>query len=753
MRPPEGKAVRSDQLVNGLASLGIYGVPFLAEGICLPSSCSDADVQNSLSANFEGTIQAGIVGCQDDSVPPLTTSGIIFVVVLSLCGVYFLIGTIWDLRLRHTKKKPGSTLFPSVQTFTDRLLVAGSFYSNGEKLLSTKQGSDVIGSLHGIRFVTMTWVLLGHTYSILTAGAPIINPMVFDEMTKGFFFNAIMNATPSVDTFFFMSGLLVSYLLLKELQRNKGKFNIIKFYIHRYIRLTPIYAMVLWFSVDLFPYTFSGPFQKIVSDAFTDPCRDQWWRNLLYVNNMVEENEGMCMGHAWYMANDFQMYIISPLIILPLFFFPAVGKHKNEKYIRSEILPKGMGFAGLLLAGSITVPAVVLIANEIGGTYTYQDRIKPDDDGMYWKYYVKPWTRFGPYLIGLVLGYILHRIKGKIIKLSKVVVLTGWCAAIVTNMAVIYGLEYYMKPLSPAMPRAAQVIYVAVHRVAWSVGLAWVVFACHIGAGGPVNTLLSWKAFVPLGRLTYSAYLVHVLVAAWYQFGIDSSVYVDHETQVREGFRTIQVSGVIVFLSTLILTHFVAVIFSLTFEIPVLGLEKLFCGLIFGEGPKPGHNNFPVALRPHSIKEGEKGKDFSKGQLEVVDLNLASPETGILKGDIIVHDVSWEKPKYSGLDNPAFIPDTKQKLGHDELLDGQSQHKSLSSFSHSTPRDSSEETREANGESTSEGEHSDQGNKSSSPHSSPRGSSDETMEVNDQRTSQLSQDEDEIKPEPATERF
>ncbi|CAG0899053.1 unnamed protein product, partial [Darwinula stevensoni] len=335
-------------------------------------------------------------------------------------------------------------------------------------------------------------------------------------------------------------------------------------------------------------------------------------------------------------------------------------------------------------------------------TFIFLLHSSPDDGEKYWKFYVKPWTRFGPYLIGLVLGYIFHRIKGKNIKLSKVVVLAGWCAAIATNMAVIYGLEYYMKPLSPAMPRAAQVIYAAVHRVAWSIGLAWVVFACHIGAGGPVNTLLSWKAFVPLGRLTYSAYLVHVLVAGWYQFGIDSSVYVDHETQVREGFRTIQVPGVsvsfkmhfqvIVFLSTLILTHFVAVIFSLTFEIPVLGLEKIFCGLIFGEGSKPGHNNFPVAIKPHSMMEGEKGKDFSKGKLEVLDLNLASPETGILKGDIVVHDVSWEKPKYSGLENPAFIPDTKQKLGHDESLDGQSQHKSLSSFSHSTPRDSSEET-------------------------------------------------------------
>ena len=48
---------------------------------------------------------------------------------------------------------------------------------------------------------------------------------------------AVINATVSVDTFFLMSGLLVAYLLLRELDRNKGRFNVPLFYIHRYLRL------------------------------------------------------------------------------------------------------------------------------------------------------------------------------------------------------------------------------------------------------------------------------------------------------------------------------------------------------------------------------------------------------------------------------------------------------------------------------------------------------------------------------------
>lgn len=46
----------------------------------------------------------------------------------------------------------------------------------------------------------------------------------------------IVNATVSVDTFFLVSGLLVAYFLMKELDHRKGKFNVGVFYLHRYLR-------------------------------------------------------------------------------------------------------------------------------------------------------------------------------------------------------------------------------------------------------------------------------------------------------------------------------------------------------------------------------------------------------------------------------------------------------------------------------------------------------------------------------------
>ena len=44
----------------------------------------------------------------------------------------------------------------------------------------------------------------------------------------------VKNALPSVDTFFYLSGLLVAYFTFIQLE--KKKFNIIAYYVHRYVR-------------------------------------------------------------------------------------------------------------------------------------------------------------------------------------------------------------------------------------------------------------------------------------------------------------------------------------------------------------------------------------------------------------------------------------------------------------------------------------------------------------------------------------
>jgi peptidoglycan/LPS O-acetylase OafA/YrhL len=99
----------------------------------------------------------------------------------------------------------------------------------------------------------------------------------------------IGNASVSGDTFFLISGLLASFLLLRELDRNKGKFNVGLYYLHRYLRLTIGYAFVLGFIASLNVYVGTGPNWYDVN-KYSNACRLAWWRQFLYSKFHVIDN-------------------------------------------------------------------------------------------------------------------------------------------------------------------------------------------------------------------------------------------------------------------------------------------------------------------------------------------------------------------------------------------------------------------------------------------------------------------------------
>lgn len=101
---------------------------------------------------------------------------------------------------------------------------------------------------------------------------------------------AVINATFSVDTFFLMSGMLATYNILKVLEKTKGKLNVPMFYLHRYLRLTPTYAILIGIAATLITYAGNGPYWYFVK-AGEELCRKNWWTNILYVNNLVKTDD------------------------------------------------------------------------------------------------------------------------------------------------------------------------------------------------------------------------------------------------------------------------------------------------------------------------------------------------------------------------------------------------------------------------------------------------------------------------------
>ena len=58
-----------------------------------------------------------------------------------------------------------------ISGFVGKILIAFSVYTNGSKLLSAKRRPGTLGALDGVRFISMSWVILGHTFAFTLFGA------------------------------------------------------------------------------------------------------------------------------------------------------------------------------------------------------------------------------------------------------------------------------------------------------------------------------------------------------------------------------------------------------------------------------------------------------------------------------------------------------------------------------------------------------------------------------------------------------
>ncbi len=161
---------------------------------------------------------------------------------------------------------------------------------------------------------------------------------------------------------------------------------LIRYYIHRFWRLTPVYMIVLMFSATISEYLGDGPFYP--RNGFEiNKCRDTWFYNLLYVNNFVSTNKS-CYSVSWYLANDMQFHWIAPIILVPF----GLGKFFLAFIISILFL------IGNILSISLTLNSRP--GSELG--------IFGNEATFFSEWvYLKPWTRIGPFIVGILFGYVL----------------------------------------------------------------------------------------------------------------------------------------------------------------------------------------------------------------------------------------------------------------------------------------------------------------------------------------------------------
>lgn len=540
---------------------------------CVPKACSPKDLTylyNDLLKRLptQSPVRVHDVKCNVD--PEIDTRAVVAIVILGIFAVLMFVSTVYDLlviqRQRHAAEHSQSEILsdhienlgenspllnsrekksvPKQESVAERLLLAFSVYTNGKKILQVNQSSGTLTALNGIRFLSISWVVLGHTFGVMY---PVLSNgyAILPDLYQRWSFQAVANAFVAVDSFFALSGLLLAYLTLKEMKKGQGKFRInwFMFYFHRFWRLTPAYMLLMMISICLSRYFGDGPLWPD-QGIEVNYCKNTWWKNLLYINNFYSEQS--CFGVSWYLANDMQFFVLSPLMLVPLYFKYRVG----------------MVVCFIWLLGSAITPGVIsnvlnLPPSAFGGGGTIQGRTDYLSN-----YYARPYCRIGPYIVGIIVGSLMYKTDCKV-KINKYLNLLLWLVFATLAMVVLYGLRDPINFPEDALNRDVSALYNATHRIVWGACVCWVIFACATGNGGFINTLLSWSPFVPLARLSYCIFLSHFMIISTYFDSQKSLLYMD------------DLNAIYVFLATLVLSVMVAFVASLSFEAPMMGLEKV----------------------------------------------------------------------------------------------------------------------------------------------------------------------------------
>ena len=231
------------------------------------------------------------------------------------------------------------------------------FYSfspinNIKKLFTvSKKGDQSLAVLNGVRVLSIGWVVVGHSFNFILL-IPTTNFINLSKIFEGTLFGLIPAGVYAVDTFFFLSGLLTCYLLTIKMYPKKGSTNFFLVYFHRYYRLIFPLMFVQGVAVCLAKYLGDGPIYKQTWEALIDvPCKKYWWSNLLFINNLIPwDMNKECISWVWYLANDFEFFLVTPL------FLYAFCKNRYAGYAIIYVLLIGCMLYNGILYGVHNIP-------------------------------------------------------------------------------------------------------------------------------------------------------------------------------------------------------------------------------------------------------------------------------------------------------------------------------------------------------------------------------------------------------------
>uniref|UniRef100_A0A1B0CRE7 Nose resistant-to-fluoxetine protein N-terminal domain-containing protein n=2 Tax=Lutzomyia longipalpis TaxID=7200 RepID=A0A1B0CRE7_LUTLO len=353
-----------------------FEMKFLAEkilhiGLCVPTSCTNADIWNITQLYLDGGI------FQYHDIFHIDSVKVVQVKSLTLANGFHektsknnnghVVDQNEQLEVEERASGNGAVVDNGSNSMIEKTEIAlhqkivncFSLEGNVRQLVSTKAPTDAISVINGIRSIVCFWILSFHMYWF--QHFTVSNTATLFATGERPYFLLISNAPLLVDVFFTISGFLHTYNFLgnrtklEEVKRNNFVQNAKLFgrmVLNRYIRY--------------------------------------WWRNVLYIHNLFDKDE-LCMNWGWSIACEMQYFIIFSLML----FIYAKNPQLSKK---------------IFIAFTSGIIIISLVSH-------WRHRFQCSFDVIYntgTELYMAPWNRIHPYISGILAGWYLISRDGKL---------------------------------------------------------------------------------------------------------------------------------------------------------------------------------------------------------------------------------------------------------------------------------------------------------------------------------------------------
>lgn len=443
--------------------------------------------------------------------------------------------------------------------------------------------------LSGLRLFVIFWITMGHSFLYPSANNyQHYRSIISMNITRDSVWFATTNFTLGIDMLLYITGLAFVHKLADLRQRmangnihlpSSGPVAQILWLISKKIlRFWPTYLAVIAIAIVV-PLLSDGPmWPEMVSKRIGGACRQNWWSNLLFINNFLSESE-ICLPSSWFISVIMQLFLIGSMIVL-----------LEHRYSLNVAL---LALSILLSTSCLFSFTFAYLFNVRAPAIRMDETFVMEIDDNIWRLYINIFNNLGPFLVGMAGGYLLLKHQSRLASpASAESPKSGWKAhtsygeILVGLLVLIVAATVLSSVFHQEYTRFWAAIYWSLHRVGWALVTGYIIHNCATGKWLLLNDLLSLSTFIPFSRLIFIAYLLYPIF-----------IYM-HSGLVRDGLHVSIYNMLNIYITRLVMTFSTALLVHLLVELPFCSIEEIYLNRWTRKLNNTRKNSDPKRIQP-----------------------------------------------------------------------------------------------------------------------------------------------------------